>query len=120
LADGDTDDFVDGIRESPVEAGFEQLFGTGSAWHAEAEDDGDFVGVDGEHAGAEEDGYECRHEDFDDAEAATERFGQRLGAGIFDGFWGERRGLRPGWRGGSGAELELRERGIRILSHGAA
>ena len=83
LADRNENDVVNGIGQLPVKAGFEQLLGAHSDRPPEAQLDGDLVGFDREDTGQDEGHDQDAHQEFDDVKTAPQRFGQRLGAGVF-------------------------------------
>ena len=81
-----------------MKAGLEQLPVPDADGLAEAQFDGDLIRFDRKNAGQNESRHQRHHQQFDDVEAAAQRFGQRASAGIFDAVGRVRgcRRLRPG------------------------
>ena len=73
-----------------MKAGLEQRGLAFAGGRAEEELDGDFLRANGENAGGEEEHDEARHHDADDEEAALQRVGQRLRAGVLHRRFGRR------------------------------
>ena len=76
--DGNTDDFVNRIRQRPVQARAQQHFLTFALRLAEAQNDGFFLRSNGEKSCRKNDDDQRHHRNLDDDETAAQRLGQRL------------------------------------------
>jgi hypothetical protein len=94
LSLGDFDNLIDGEGKRPVEAGLEQGRFTDASRGTEEEFDGHFLRSNRENAGDEKEQNEAGHHQAHNDEAALQRVGKRLRAGILKGSLGRR--LRGG------------------------